>query len=179
MLRISNISILKLSSILISLFLLNVSVADAQTLKLGYFDSKAIFESIPEKSQIQKEIENLQAAFEVEESMMLEEYKAKVAKFLEEKDRLNENIAEARAQEIDQLQQRIEQFRERCAKELKATQESLLAPLLEKISLSIRSIGENYGFACIFDISEGGVAFISPSMCEDCTELIKSDLGIK
>ena len=188
MIKKSNITAIKFCILLLAFFLFNVKGLNAQDvqeaqktpmLKLGYFDSKAIFESIPERATIQSEIEAIQAKFEVEETNMLEEYKVKVAKFLEEKDDLNENIAEARAQEIDQLQQRIEQFRERSAEELRRTQERLLAPLFEKISLSIRTIGDYYGYACIFDISEGGISYISPTLCEDCTELIKKDLGIQ
>ena len=191
MIKISNISAIKFCILLITISLFNVEgliaqdvketqeVQKAPILKLGYFDSKAIFESIPERATIQSEIEAIQAKFEVEETKMLEEYKVKVANFLEEKDELNENIAEARAQEIDQLQQRIEQFRERSAKDLRQTQENLLAPLFERISLSIRTIGDYYGYACIFDISEGGISYISPTICEDCTALINKALGIQ
>lgn len=168
----------KLVSILVSLLLLNIVSINAQTIKIGYFDSKSIFESLPEKAMIQKDIEDLQAKYEVEETKMLEEYKVKVANFLEEKNLLNNNIAEARAQEIDQLQQRIELFRNNAAKDLKQSQETLLSPLFEKINAAIKTIGEQYGFACIFDISEGNVPYISPTLCEDCTDLIKAALEL-
>lgn len=105
--------------LLLLAFIANVYSVNAQTLKIGFFDSKAIFESIPERIKIQNIINDLQAKYEVEEVKMQEEYQVKVSTFLDEKSKLNASITQARAQEIDQLQQRIFQFRDNAAKDLK------------------------------------------------------------
>lgn len=153
--------------------------AHAQTLKFGNINMNEVFEAMPERAQVQKELEELQAKYETEMSSMGDEYNSKVAKFVEEQESLEKNIAEARAQEIDQLQQRIQNFREMAARDLQTQQQQKIAPIIEKINKAVQAVGEKEGFTYIFDLSQGNILFFSHAQCIDCLPLVKTELGIK
>lgn len=153
--------------------------ANAQTLKFGNINTGEVFNAMPETAQVQKDMEDLQAKYETELTKMSEEYQNKVSGFLAEQENLEKNIAEARAQEIDQLQQRIANFREMAARDLQTQQQNKVAPIIEKINKAIAAVGEKNGFTYIFDISQGNILYFSPSQCVDCLPLVKAELGIK
>ena len=153
--------------------------ANAQTFKFGNINMSEIFNVMPETAQVQKELEELQAKYEAENTKMAEEYQKKVSDFLAEQETLEKNIAEARAQEIDQLQQRIQNFREMAGRDIQTQQQQKVAPIIEKINKAVQAVGEKNGFTYIFDLSQGNILFVSPTSCVDCLPLVKAELGIK
>lgn len=146
--------------------------------KFGNINMGQVFESMPERATIQKEMEDMQSKYEAELQKMGEEYQKKVSDFVAQQDSLEKNIAEARAQEIEQLQQRIQQFREMAAKNLQEEQQKRVAPIIDKINKAIQAVGEKQGFTYIFDTSAGNILYFSPSQCVDVLPLVKAELGI-
>lgn len=151
----------------------------ASAQKFGNINMGDVFESMPERAQVQKEMEELQAKYETELSKMGDEYQKKVSDFVAEQDKLEKNIAEARAQEIEQLQQRIQNFREMAAKDLQTQQQNKVSPIIEKINKAIQAVGEKEGFTYIFDLSANNILYFSPSQCVDVLPLVKKELGIQ
>ena len=151
----------------------------ASAQKFGNVNMSEVFEAMPEKAQVQKEMEELQAKYETELSKMGDEYQKKVSDYVAEQDKLEKNIAEARAQEIDQLQQRIQNFREMAAKDLQTQQQSKVAPIIEKINKAIKAVGEKEGFTYIFDLSANNILYFSETQCIDVLPLVKKELGIQ
>ena len=150
----------------------------ASAQKFGNINMSEVFEAMPEKAQVQKDMEALQAKYETELSKMGDEYQKKVSDYLAEQEGLEKNIAEARAQEIDQLQQRIQNFREMAAKDLQTQQQNKVAPIIEKINKAIQAVGEKEGFTYIFDLSQGNILYASPSQCIDVLPVVKKELGL-
>ena len=151
----------------------------ASAQKFGNINMGEVFEAMPEKAQVQKDMEALQAKYETELSKMGDEYQKKVSDYLAEQEGLEKNIAEARAQEIDQLQQRIQNFREMAAKDLQTQQQAKVAPIIEKINKAIQAVGEKEGFTYIYDISQGNIVYFSPTQCIDVLPLVKKELGLQ
>lgn len=154
-------------------------VALAQAPKFGNVNMAEVFNVMPERLQIQQELEKLQSNYETELTKMGDEYQKKVADFIAVQDSLDKGIAEARAQEIDQLQQRIQTFREMAAKDLQTQQQNKMAPVIDKINKAIQAVGEKNGFTYIFDLSNGNILYFSPSQCVDVLPLVKAELGIQ
>lgn len=151
----------------------------ASAQKFGNVNMNEVFESMPERAQIQKDMEALSAKYETELSKMGDEYQKKVSDYLAEQETLEKSIAEARAQEIDQLQQRIQNFRDMAAKDLQQQQQAKVGPIIDKINKAIQAVGEKEGFTYIFDLSAGNILFFSPSQCVDVLPLVKKELGIQ
>lgn len=165
--------------LLLAALVLMPLAASAQ-MKFGNVNTSQIIEAMPETTQAQKELEDLQSKYESELSKMGDEYQKKVSDFLAVQDSLAESIARARAEEIDQLQQRIQNFREMAAKDMQTQQQQKIAPIIEKVNKAIQAVGEENGFTYIFNLDGGAqVVYFSPSQCTDVNPLVKAKLGLK
>ena len=162
---------------LAAVFCFAALAANAQTLKFGQIDSNAIIEAMPERAQAVKEIEEVSAKFESELSKLNEEFQTKYSAYMSERESLEKSIAEAREQELQQLQQRIQQFYEMAGREVQNQEQTKMAPILEKVRKAIQTVGDKNGFTFIFNT--GTALYTSETQCVDCTPLVKTELGIK
>lgn len=165
-----------LASLLLSVILAGAAVA--QTAKFGNIDMAQVFEMMPESQIVENELSQLQAAYDDEIQKMGEDYQNKVSDFVAVQQSLDPNIAEARAQEIEQLQRRIQQFRDRAAKSLRDQRQQKTAPIVERVTEAIKTVGEKYGYTYIFDLKQAGILFFSPQQCDDVLPLVKAELGL-
>ncbi len=154
-------------------------VGFAQNLKFGNINSAEVFELLPERATIQKEMEALNTKYEKELQKMGEEYERKVSELVAGKDSLPMNIRERRAQEIGELEQRIQNFRQVAAQDFQQQQNMKLAPVFEKISAAIKAVGEENNFTYIYDLSNSGILYFSPTTTVDVLPLVKAKLGLK
>ncbi len=145
--------------------------------RFGNVDMARLFELMPESQAAETELAELQKAYDDELQKMGEEYQLKVTDFVSVQRTLDHNIAEARAQEIEQLQQRIQLFRQRAADEIRQKREALTAPITEKVTAAIKTIGQRYGYTYIFDLNQAGVLFFDPQLCDDVLPLVRAELG--
>ena len=145
--------------------------------KFGNIDMAQLFKLLPESNAIENELAQIKAAYDNEIQKMGEDYQIKVSDFVAVQQTLDPNIAEARAQEIEQLQQRIQQFREKAAQSLREKREALTAPLIERVSQAIQTVGDKYGYTYIFDLKQAGIMYFSPQQCDDVFPLVKAELG--
>lgn len=150
----------------------------AQSPKFGNVEMEKIFEMMPQSRIIEEELTQLQAAYDDEIQKMGEDYQLKVSDFVAVQQSLDPNIAEARAQEIEQLQQRIQQFRRKAAQSLREQRAAKTEPIITRVSQAIQSVGEKYGYTYIFDLKQAGILYFSPDQCDDITPLVKEELGL-
>ncbi len=157
--------------------LCNVS-AQTPTPRFGNIEMEDIFALLPENKMVEDELAQLQAAYDEEIQKMGEDYQLKVSDFVAVQQTLDPNIAEARAQEIEQLQQRIQQFRKKAAQSLREQRQAKTAPIIERVSQAIKAVGERYGYTYIFDLKQAGILYFSPEQCDDITPLVRLELGL-
>lgn len=151
----------------------------ASAQKFGNIETNAVMEAMPEVKQVQKDLEALQTKYENELVKMHDEYEKKVADFVAERDSLEQNIAEARVQEIQQLEQRIQNFQQMASRDIQQQQQTKMTPIIEKISNAIKTVGEREGFTYIFETTQGNILYFSPTQCVDVLPLVKKELGIQ
>lgn len=152
--------------------------AFAQTGKFGNIDMQKLYDLMPESKKVEAELSQLQTAYDNEIQTMGEDYQLKVSNFVSVQQTLDPNIAEARAQEIEQLQQRIQQFRDKAAQSLRDQRQAKTAPIVEKVSRAIQAVGTKFGYTYIFDLKQAGILFFSPEQCDDVLPLVKAELGL-
>lgn len=167
--------IITLGTLLVAL-ICNLS---AQSVRFGNVEMDKIFALMPESKAVEEELTQLQATYDNEIQKMGEDYQLKVNDFVAVQQTLDPNIAEARAQEIEQLQQRIQQFRKKAAQSLRERRQELTAPIVERVSQAIKSVGERYGYTYIFDLKQAGILYFSPEQCDDITPLVRAELGVE
>lgn len=155
-----------------------VGCLSAQSPRFGNIEMEKVFEQLPESKAVEEELSQLQAAYDEEIQKMGEDYQLKVSDFVAVQQTLDPNIAEARAQEIEQLQQRIQQFRKKAAQSLREQRQTRTAPIVERVSRAIQAVGERYGYTYIFDLKQAGILYFSPDQCDDITPLVMAELGL-
>ncbi|MBQ8423994.1 MAG: OmpH family outer membrane protein [Coprobacter sp.] len=162
--------------LLIAIVALPLSLS-AQTLKFGTVNTVEIFNIMPEKATAEKQLEALSKQYEGEFMKMQEEFQTKYKDFVNAQDSLPENIKQRRMQEIQEMQQRIQNFREVAASDLEEQQNKMIAPLQEKISAAVKAVGDENGFTFIFDLSIPSVLY-SGGQAIDATPLVKAKMGL-
>ena len=81
-------------------------------------------------------------------------------------------------QEIQDEGQKVEQFRQQATQDLQRQNEQLMAPILQKITEAIKSVGQEGSFTFIFP-NEPSLLLYQGTDVTDVTPLVKTKLGIK
>ncbi len=146
--------------------------------KFGHVNAQEIFAVMPERAEAEKELESTSKKYEGELTKMTEEYQNKYKDFVAQQDTLPENIKVRRMQEVGELEQRIQNFREVAMQSIQQQQQQLLAPITKKLTDAISAVGKENSFTYIFDLANGGVLYHGDTSV-DVTPLVKTKLGIQ
>jgi outer membrane protein len=162
----------------ISLFaLLLVSAgAFAQEIKIAYLNSADIITAMPEYTLLQDSLQKFQSAVTEELKIMEEEHSRKYTAFMNESETLPDAIKTRRLQEIQDIEQRAQNFQQDSQQRLRQLQEGLFAPIQQKVKTAIEAIGEENSFTYILEA--GSLLFINPQTGIDATVLVKKKLGL-
>lgn len=164
--------------LIIVLCALPFSVFAQAPLKFGNINSQEIFALMPEKIAAEKSLEAVSKKYEDEFMKMQEEYNKKYQDFVAQRDSLPQNIQARRMQEVAELEQRINNFREVALKDIQEQQQQQFAPVTKKLTDAIKAIGTENKFTYIFDLANPVVLYTG-APAEDVTSLVKAKLGLK
>jgi outer membrane protein len=162
----------------ITLFVLLLipAVAFAQDIKIAYLNSGDIITAMPEFTQMQDSLQKSQNAISDELKIMEEEYSRKYTAFMNESETLSDPIKTRRLQEIQDIEQRAQNFQQESQQRLRQLQEALLTPIQQKVKTAIEAVGEENHFTYVLEA--GTLLFISPQTGIDATGLVKKKLGL-
>ncbi|MFT3752074.1 MAG: OmpH family outer membrane protein [Paludibacter sp.] len=150
----------------------------AQDAKLGHVNSQEILAAMPDRANIEKTINDLQAQWESELVKMREEYNSKIKEYQEKQATMPESIKQARQSEIADLEQRITTFQQTAYSDLQKKQQELFAPVVEKVKKAISEVGAEGNYLYVFDLGTQTIVYQSPKS-SDITPLVKKKLGLK
>lgn len=150
----------------------------AQAPKFGTVTVEPILEAMPERANVQTQLETASKTYEDEYKKLTEELDKKYGEFqkLSEDKTTPDAIKERRMQEIQELQKKAQQFLQTAQQDLQRQQAQLMQPIEEKIMTAIKAVGQENGFT--FILPEGVAAYQSTDV-QDVTPLVKAKLGIK
>lgn len=144
--------------------------------KFGTVDVQAIVQGMPEFAAMQTQLETSSKTYETEFQKLQEEFQKKYTEFQQLDASTLESIKERRMQEIQELSQKIEQFRNTASQDLQRQQEQLMAPIQQKIQDAIKAVGDENNYTFIFETI--AAAYVGRDVT-DVTPLIKTKLGVK
>lgn len=165
---------------------LTSQVANAQQ-KFGHLNSDEIFATLPEAKTVSTTIENLAKAKQAEIDKMIAEYQNKYKAAQDKERTLSEANKEqvlkelqAAQTELQDLQKRIEDARNKARTDVEAKQGELFPPLQQKVATAINSISKEKGLAYVFDTaaSQGFNNLVYFDGGEDITAAVKAKLGL-
>lgn len=151
------------------------TTAQVMQARFGHIDTQALLEAMPERENIQTEIEGAAAQYEQEIVRMQGELEAKLTEYQQKAESWPTAIRTQKEQDITQDQQGLEQFYATVQQELGLLEQSLLEPMIDRARTAIEEVGQEEGFTYIFDTSTGSTVYNGG---EDVLGLVKAKLGL-
>ena len=156
--------------------LLSGSAIGQSKMKFGHIDSQLLLEAMPEKATADKTLETFAMQLEKQLQAMSTEWESKVKDYRENEAVMSDIIAETKAEEIQNLEQRIQAFQQNAQQRLAKEEGTVYQPILDKAKASIEKVAEENGYSYVFDTSSGSLLYQPES--DDILPLVKTDLGI-
>ena len=149
---------------------------NAQEAKIAFVNAGEIFTMMPEFKDMQKKMEDLNAKYKTELETMNSEYQKKYSDFVAQQDSLTENIKVRRMQEVQDMQQRIDNFVQVAQQDVAKQQQDLMMPIQQKLQDAIKAVGAEQGYTYIIDPQV--LLYTGPNAI-DATALVKTKLGLQ
>lgn len=144
--------------------------------KFGTVDVQTIIQAMPDFTAMQSQLETSSKTYEAEFQKLREEFNKKYTDFQQLDENSPQSIKERRMQELQELDQKIQQFQATASQDLQRQQEQLMAPIQTKLQDAIKAVGDEGSFTFIF---ENMAAAYTGRDVVDVTPLVKNKLGLK
>ena len=151
--------------------------AQAQNLKFGHIDSQKLLELMPQRDSASKVLAKEYKDMEGILQDMQVEFNKKYQYYMEKQDSLGALAKKAKEEELQQLQERIQNYQQTAQQDLQKKEAQLMKPIMDKAKKAIEEVSKENGFLYVFDIS-GGLLLYYSDKSVDITSLVKKKLGI-
>ncbi len=155
--------------------LLVASLSSAQELKFGHINVQQLIAALPEKQAADKAIQAEAKVLQDRRTIMQEEAERKFKEYLSQRESMPELVRATMEKEIQDIQQRLENYDMLAQQNLNKKQQDMYQPILEKIQKAIDEVGLEKGLVYIFDVSSQVVLYHSTASL-DCEPLVKAKL---
>ncbi|MEZ5104634.1 MAG: OmpH family outer membrane protein [Draconibacterium sp.] len=167
-----------LQFVIISVLFPVSSVMGQENLKIGHVNIQEIVKQLPETDTIQmllkKEADDMEKMF----NDMLKEHDSHVKKFEAEQNTYSEFVRKSRENDLMEMATKIQQYQQTANQQLQKRNMELIQPVYDKVNKAIEKVALENGFTYVLDLSNGGVAFHSPTS-EDLNSLVLREIGIE
>lgn len=152
----------------------------AQNVKLAYINTQEIFNAMPEISGIEKQLNEKQEQVKKNAEALQTEYNAKLEEFSKTVNTATDAVKQDQQKQLVQIQERYQQFMQNSDKEAQELYQKLVAPVNQKIIDAIKAVGDEKGYAYIFDhpSPNSQIVYVNNNS-ENATPLVKAKLGLK
>ncbi len=154
-----------------ALTLFGASTLMAQT-KTAHIDVNELLGKMPEMVTAKAQLEKLSKTLDVEYTTMVTEYQNKMKKYEGEATTQTEAINETRAKEMQDMGQRIQQYRDGAQKQLQDKQMEIEKPIYDKIKVAIQKVGRAKGYQYVVDAA-GLILADGPNLMDDVKKELK------
>lgn len=164
---------IKLLAVAIVLFIGATSMS-AQS-KIAHINTQELVASMPEMKEAEKELEKIAKTYETEIRNLASAFESKVKRYENEADSKSEEENMARGQELQEMQQNIQAYRQQAMEELEEKEQNIYQPLLEKARKAIEKVGKEQGYEYILDSTMGSGVIMAEG--KDLLEDVKKELN--
>ena len=146
--------------------------------KFAHVNSATIIQAMPEYTTAQTEMQTLTKTYEDELTRMQDELKTKAEDYQKNGATLPDAVKQRRETELQELNQRIQQYYQTSQEELQKAQQTKMQAITAKVTEAIKEVGTAGGYVYVMDVTSG-IPFINETLSTDVTAQVKSKLGIK
>lgn len=152
------------------------SVNAQSKMKFGHISSQDLLEAMPEKAEADKQLEAFAMQLEKQLQAMSTEWESKVQDYRANESVMSDIIAQTKAEEIQQLEQRIQSFQQNAQQSIGKKEAEVYQPILDKAKEAIEAVAAEGGYDYIFDTSAGTLLYQPDG--DNIIDLVKKKLGI-
>lgn len=163
--------------LMIAALILSAASISAQNLKFGHINSQELLMAMPERDSAEVKLKKYAKDLQDQIETLQVELNKKYQDYLQKKATLTDAIREMKEKELQDLQQRSQEFEQTAQQDYQKQQAEIMKPIIEKANAAISKVAKANGFIYVFDISTGTVAFFSDQSV-DVLPLVKKELGI-
>jgi len=160
---------------LVAIMLFSAGVVKAQTLKFAHIDSQALIQAMPEMGAAQKTLETQAKGLEDQLASMQKEFQDKLAEYTQKADSLTDIVRQAKEEDLQNLQQRIQTFNQSAQQKIQQKQAELMQPILKKANDLIDVVAKEQGVIYVFD---SNAVLYKSNESIDLLPLVKAKMGI-
>jgi len=164
-----------IKTLLVVLCLVPATALNAQNTKIGYINSQELLAVMPETIKAQEEYTKEAKAVQEQLEIMQVELNNKYENYLKEEATLSDPIKRTKQEELQQMQQRIQNFQADVSKTLKKKEADLFQPIMEKAQTAIKEVAKENNFTIILPTE--GILYFADT-CVNILPLVKKKLGI-
>lgn len=162
--------------ILMVVVALSTSVTAQKDAKIGHINSNDLLSAMPERTAVQKDLEEYAGQLKVTLDAMRKEYETKVGEFQAKQEVMTDIIKNNKIKEITDLEKRIGEFQQTAEADLQKKEQALLQPIIDKAKTAIDDVAKENGYTYILDSSVGVVLYSVEG--DDILPKVKTKLGI-
>lgn len=167
-------NLLKVVAVL--LFTVTAVTVSAQTPKFGHIDLQALIQVMPERATAEAEFNTFQGELEDILAGMQKDYQAKMAEFEQMAVETSEIKRNAKIAEIQDIQQRIQNYSQNAQQQLQAKQAEVMKPIYDLAQNAISEVAKEKGMIYVF---ESNSVLYKSNESTDVLPLVKEKLGIQ
>ena len=151
-----------------------VSFTNAQS-KIAHINTQDLITAMPDMKEAQKQLETLSKTYQKDIQSSITEFQTLLKQYEAEAATKSEEENAKRGQEIQEKQQRIQQFQADAQKDLQKKELDLIQPITEKAKAAILKVGRAQAFDYVLDSSQG-VTILADG--KNLLDDVKKSLGI-
>ncbi len=159
------------------LLFIGVLVYAQQPMKFGHINTQEVLNALPELKIIQTQLEGEYKNKEDQLTTMQEDLKNQQDEYMKVAESMNPQARAAKETELQTLGQKVQNYYLLAQEQLKAKEQELKMPLLQKVQAAIQEVGDENGFLYIFEVA-GGMPIYRSEQSIDVTPLVKAKMGI-
>ncbi len=166
--------------IAVVLFVGITASVNAQTPKFGHIELQALIQVMPERATAETAFNKFQGDLEEVFGELQKDVQTKMAEFQQLGDSISEIKRNAKVTEIQDMNQRIQNYQQTAQQQMQQKQADLFKPIFAKAEKAIEEVAKEKSLIYVFDVSEGGSNVLYKSNESlDLFPLVKTKLGIK
>ena len=145
--------------------------------KFGHLDSQALLQSLPEATNVQKELEAKGKEYEKQLTDMQAELQRKAEEYDKTKSTMNATKQAETEKSLQDMYTKIQQTAQDNQKAFNEQQQQKLGPVLDKVRRAIEAVAKNGGYVDIMEKGAGQPLYINEAVSKDITAEVKAQLA--
>ena len=166
---------MKKLSVLFAAVMMFMSFGVAKAQKIATVDVAAILNMMPEKIKADEQLKAFSTAKQAELETLATPFQAEVQDFHQKPGPMTPQQREAKAGELEEKQQYLQQLSQTAQKEVLDRQDAAYAPIEKRLNDAITRAAKANGWDFIFDSATNGLIYKAGP---DATAAVKKELGL-